>query len=50
MIYKSSLDEQNNSHKAFSIDKNIRGELKLKREVKLIPNVIGIIPGNDLKS
>jgi len=42
------LDEQKQPQ-SFSIDKNIRGELKLKREVKLIPNVIGIIPGNDLK-
>ena len=42
------LDEQKQPQ-SFSIDKNIRGELKLKREIKLIPNVIGIIPGNDLK-
>jgi len=41
-----SLDEQNKPQ-TFSIDKKIIGELKLKRETKLVPNVIGIIPGND---
>ena len=40
------LDEKRQPQ-TFSIDKQIIAEIKLKRETKLIPNVIGIIPGND---